>query len=138
MEINFKRDFITRIIYKLSFPFPLRVYFLKAYLVAGVGRWTGSLNLFSRSFQLSKSKYLKTFSFLVLDLKGIVFVIQSQSNSFHVKRAEELRKSILQQAADLTQVCQNSLGCLLIIYWLISLCFPKLLVYRESILFRWE
>ncbi|KAK1340722.1 hypothetical protein QTO34_017113 [Cnephaeus nilssonii] len=38
-----------------------------------------------------------------IDLKGIVFVIQSQSNSFHVRRAEELRKSILQQAADLTQ-----------------------------------
>ncbi|XP_035874272.1 beta-1,3-glucosyltransferase isoform X5 [Phyllostomus discolor] len=38
-----------------------------------------------------------------IDLKGIVFVIQSQSNSFHAKRAEELRKSILKQAADLMQ-----------------------------------
>nr|XP_054384608.1 beta-1,3-glucosyltransferase isoform X4 [Pongo abelii] len=37
------------------------------------------------------------------DLKGIVFVIQSQSNSFHAKRAEQLKKSILKQAADLTQ-----------------------------------
>lgn len=119
----------------INWVFPLRVYFLQR----GLGRGAdGSLKLFSRSFQLSKNKYLKTFSFLVLDLKGIVFVIQSQSNSFHVKRAEELRKSILQQAADLTQVCQNSLGCLLIIYLLICLCFPKLLVCRESILFKWE
>ncbi|KAF0873191.1 B3GLT glucosyltransferase, partial [Crocuta crocuta] len=38
-----------------------------------------------------------------LDLKGIVFVIQSQSNSFHAKRAEQLRQSILKQAANLTQ-----------------------------------
>ncbi|XP_058293687.1 beta-1,3-glucosyltransferase isoform X4 [Hylobates moloch] len=38
-----------------------------------------------------------------IDLKGIVFVIQSQSNSFHAKRAEQLKKSILKQAADLTQ-----------------------------------
>ncbi|XP_003913783.1 beta-1,3-glucosyltransferase isoform X2 [Papio anubis] len=38
-----------------------------------------------------------------LDLKEIVFVIQSQSNSFHAKRAEQLKKSILKQAADLTQ-----------------------------------
>uniref|UniRef100_A0A5F9CMM5 Beta-1,3-glucosyltransferase n=1 Tax=Oryctolagus cuniculus TaxID=9986 RepID=A0A5F9CMM5_RABIT len=38
-----------------------------------------------------------------IDLKGIVFVIQSQSNSFHARRAEQLRKSILKQAADLTQ-----------------------------------
>ncbi|KAM7116084.1 beta-1,3-glucosyltransferase isoform 2-T2 [Molossus nigricans] len=45
-----------------------------------------------------------------IDLKGIVFVIQSQSNSFHAKRAEELRKSILQQAADLTQGLQTVLG----------------------------
>ncbi|KAM5289066.1 beta-1,3-glucosyltransferase [Ctenodactylus gundi] len=38
-----------------------------------------------------------------INLKEIVFVIQSQSNSFHVKRAEQLKKSILKQAADLTQ-----------------------------------
>uniref|UniRef100_A0A2K5EFN6 Beta-1,3-glucosyltransferase n=1 Tax=Aotus nancymaae TaxID=37293 RepID=A0A2K5EFN6_AOTNA len=38
-----------------------------------------------------------------IDLKEIVFVIQSQSNSFHAKRAEQLKKSILKQAADLTQ-----------------------------------
>ncbi|XP_064442319.1 beta-1,3-glucosyltransferase isoform X2 [Mirounga angustirostris] len=38
-----------------------------------------------------------------IDLKGIVFVIQSQSNSFHAKRAEQLKKSILKQAANLTQ-----------------------------------
>ncbi|XP_021566568.1 beta-1,3-glucosyltransferase [Carlito syrichta] len=38
-----------------------------------------------------------------LDLKGIVFVIQSQSNSFHAKRAEQLKKSILKQAANLTK-----------------------------------
>uniref|UniRef100_A0A7N5JPI6 Beta 3-glucosyltransferase n=1 Tax=Ailuropoda melanoleuca TaxID=9646 RepID=A0A7N5JPI6_AILME len=54
---------------------------------------------------LLENKYLKTFFFffLVLDLKGIVFVIQSQSNSFHAKRAEQLQKSILKQAANLTQ-----------------------------------
>ncbi|XP_059104961.1 beta-1,3-glucosyltransferase [Peromyscus eremicus] len=38
-----------------------------------------------------------------VDLKEIVFVIQSQSNSFHAKRAEELRRDILKQAANLTQ-----------------------------------
>ncbi|XP_077015091.1 beta-1,3-glucosyltransferase isoform X2 [Tamandua tetradactyla] len=38
-----------------------------------------------------------------INLKEIVFVIQSQSNSFHAKRAEQLKRSILQQAADLTQ-----------------------------------
>nr|XP_048275019.1 beta-1,3-glucosyltransferase isoform X2 [Myodes glareolus] len=38
-----------------------------------------------------------------IDLKEIVFVIQSQSNSFHAKRAEELKRSILKQAANLTQ-----------------------------------
>uniref|UniRef100_A0A667FLX1 Beta 3-glucosyltransferase n=1 Tax=Lynx canadensis TaxID=61383 RepID=A0A667FLX1_LYNCA len=38
-----------------------------------------------------------------VDLKGIVFVIQSQSNSFHAKRAEQLKQSILKQAANLTQ-----------------------------------
>ncbi|KAL1768462.1 beta-1,3-glucosyltransferase [Sigmodon hispidus] len=38
-----------------------------------------------------------------IDLEEIVFVIQSQSNSFHAKRAEELKRSILQQAANLTQ-----------------------------------
>uniref|UniRef100_A0A8D0U3X0 Beta-1,3-glucosyltransferase n=1 Tax=Sus scrofa TaxID=9823 RepID=A0A8D0U3X0_PIG len=38
-----------------------------------------------------------------IDLKEIVFVIQSQSNSFHAKKAEQLKKSILKQAADLTQ-----------------------------------
>ncbi|XP_007650436.2 beta-1,3-glucosyltransferase isoform X1 [Cricetulus griseus] len=38
-----------------------------------------------------------------IDLKEIVFVIQSQSNPFHAKRAEQLRRSILQQASNLTQ-----------------------------------
>ncbi|XP_070327861.1 beta-1,3-glucosyltransferase isoform X2 [Odocoileus virginianus] len=38
-----------------------------------------------------------------IDLKEIVFVIQSQSNSFHVKKAEQLKQSILKQSADLTQ-----------------------------------
>ncbi|CAL8352674.1 unnamed protein product [Lota lota] len=38
-----------------------------------------------------------------LDLRQIVFVIQSQSNSFHVRRAERLRASVLQQATDLTE-----------------------------------
>lgn len=46
----------------------------------------------------------------VLDLKEIVFVIQSQSNSFHARRAEELKRSILKQAANLTQVCREDPG----------------------------
>ncbi|XP_044297489.1 beta-1,3-glucosyltransferase isoform X1 [Varanus komodoensis] len=35
------------------------------------------------------------------ELKEIVFVIQSQRNSFHLKKAEDLKQSILRQAADL-------------------------------------
>uniref|UniRef100_A0AC11EN74 Beta 3-glucosyltransferase n=1 Tax=Ovis aries TaxID=9940 RepID=A0AC11EN74_SHEEP len=38
-----------------------------------------------------------------IDLKEIVFVIQSQSNSFHAKKAEQLKQSILKQSAALTQ-----------------------------------
>ncbi|XP_023570825.1 beta-1,3-glucosyltransferase [Octodon degus] len=38
-----------------------------------------------------------------INLKEIIFVIQSQSNSFHAKRAEQLKKRILKQAANLTQ-----------------------------------
>ncbi|XP_006008776.1 beta 3-glucosyltransferase a [Latimeria chalumnae] len=38
-----------------------------------------------------------------LELKEIVFVIQSQSNSFHEKRAEELEQDLLKQAADFGQ-----------------------------------
>lgn len=53
---------------------------------------------------------LGTFCLFVLDLKEIVFVIQSQSNSFHAKRAEELKRSILKQAANLTQVCREDPG----------------------------
>ncbi|XP_062830770.1 beta-1,3-glucosyltransferase isoform X1 [Anolis carolinensis] len=34
------------------------------------------------------------------ELKEIVFVIQSQRNSFHLKKAEELKQNILNQAAD--------------------------------------
>ncbi|XP_054978743.1 beta-1,3-glucosyltransferase isoform X2 [Sorex araneus] len=44
-----------------------------------------------------------------LDLKEIVFVIQSQSNPFHAKRADQLKKSILKQAADHTQECPSVL-----------------------------
>ncbi|XP_064158397.1 beta 3-glucosyltransferase a isoform X2 [Anguilla rostrata] len=38
-----------------------------------------------------------------LDLSEVVFVIQSQKNSFHVQRAEARRSELLLQAADLTQ-----------------------------------
>ncbi|XP_041849800.1 beta 3-glucosyltransferase a [Melanotaenia boesemani] len=38
-----------------------------------------------------------------LDLREIVFVIQSQSNSFHVKQAERQRAEILKQAQGLTE-----------------------------------
>ncbi|XP_073899701.1 beta-1,3-glucosyltransferase isoform X2 [Castor canadensis] len=53
-----------------------------------------------RTQDLEKSSISRRSDF---DLKEIVFVIQSQSNSFHVKRAEQLKKSILKQAANLTQ-----------------------------------
>ncbi|KAJ8785603.1 hypothetical protein J1605_007200 [Eschrichtius robustus] len=51
-----------------------------------------------------------------IDLKGIAFVIQSQSNSFHAKKAEQLKQSILKQAADLTQAEGAASGweCLLL------------------------
>eukprot|EP00069_Balaena_mysticetus_P008823 bmy_19871T0 len=50
------------------------------------------------------------------DLKGIAFVIQSQSNSFHAKKAEQLKQSILKQAADVTQAEGAASGweCLLL------------------------
>lgn len=38
------------------------------------------------------------------DLREIVFVIQSQSNSFHVKQAERQRADLLKQAQSLTVV----------------------------------
>ncbi|KAM3616289.1 uncharacterized protein V6R79_015588 [Siganus canaliculatus] len=38
-----------------------------------------------------------------LDLREIVFVLQSQSNSFHVRRAESLRADLLKQAHSLTE-----------------------------------
>ncbi|XP_057388698.1 beta-1,3-glucosyltransferase [Balaenoptera acutorostrata] len=46
-----------------------------------------------------------------IDLKGIAFVIQSQSNSFHAKKAEQLKQSILKQAADLTQIPSERKSC---------------------------
>ncbi|KAJ7415060.1 Beta-1,3-glucosyltransferase [Willisornis vidua] len=50
---------------------------------------------------LQKPKESRTVSKLSRELKEIVFVIQSQSNSFHSKRAEDLKRDILKQAADL-------------------------------------
>lgn len=38
-----------------------------------------------------------------LELHQVVFIIQSQSNSFHVRRAERSREDLLQQASSLTQ-----------------------------------
>ncbi|XP_069495846.1 beta-1,3-glucosyltransferase [Ambystoma mexicanum] len=40
----------------------------------------------------------------ILELKEIIFVIQSQSNSYHMGRAEELKHSLLKQAADITKM----------------------------------
>lgn len=71
-------------------------------------------------------KNWKTFCLFVLDLKEIVFVIQSQSNSFHAKRAEELKRNILKQAANLTQVCGEDPGRLgAIVHVLRYLRFPE-------------
>ncbi|NXH08596.1 B3GLT glucosyltransferase, partial [Loxia leucoptera] len=50
---------------------------------------------------LQNSEKSRTISKIGRELKGIVFVIQSQSNSFHSKRAEDLKRDILKQAADL-------------------------------------
>ena len=52
--------------------------------------------------------YMKYFTISVLcvppDLREIVFVIQSQSNSFHVRQAESLRAELLKQALSLREV----------------------------------
>ncbi|XP_018105740.1 beta-1,3-glucosyltransferase isoform X2 [Xenopus laevis] len=45
----------------------------------------------------------------VLDVGEIVFVIQSQSNSFHKKRAEDLKENILKQAAVISKKLPNVL-----------------------------
>ncbi|RMC07236.1 hypothetical protein DUI87_16693 [Hirundo rustica rustica] len=50
---------------------------------------------------LQKPGKSNTISKIGRELKGIVFVIQSQSNSFHSKRAEDLKRDILKQAVDL-------------------------------------
>ncbi|OPJ81081.1 beta-1,3-glucosyltransferase [Patagioenas fasciata monilis] len=50
---------------------------------------------------LQKSEKSGAISKISRELKEIIFVIQSQSNSFHSKRAEDLKRDILKQAADL-------------------------------------
>ncbi|KAJ7411338.1 Beta-1,3-glucosyltransferase [Pitangus sulphuratus] len=50
---------------------------------------------------LQKPEESRTISKISRELKEVVFVIQSQSNSFHSKRAEDLKRDILKQAADL-------------------------------------
>ncbi|OXB58079.1 hypothetical protein ASZ78_008419 [Callipepla squamata] len=42
--------------------------------------------------------------FWFTELKEVIFIIQSQSNSFHSKRAEDLKRDILKQAADLGKI----------------------------------
>lgn len=42
------------------------------------------------------------------DLRDIVFVLQSQSNSFHVRQAERRRADLLKQADDLAEVRFNT------------------------------
>ncbi|XP_067306564.1 beta 3-glucosyltransferase a isoform X2 [Pseudorasbora parva] len=49
-----------------------------------------------------------------LDLREVVFVIQSQRNSFHVQQAEKLRKDLLQQ----TQALQESPPVILLLHTL--------------------
>ncbi|XP_046765835.1 beta-1,3-glucosyltransferase isoform X2 [Gallus gallus] len=50
---------------------------------------------------LQKSEKRGTVSKRSKELKEVIFVIQSQSNSFHSKRAEDLKRDILKQTADL-------------------------------------
>lgn len=57
------------------------------------------------------------------ELKGIVFVIQSQSNSFHSKRAEDLKRDILKQAVDLGKVSWDKIECTLL--YILLLHFTK-------------
>ncbi|KAL9866457.1 beta-1,3-glucosyltransferase isoform 4-T4 [Geothlypis trichas] len=56
---------------------------------------------YSRRSAPGNSEKSRTISKIGRELKGIVFVIQSQSNSFHSKRAEDLKSDILKQAVDL-------------------------------------
>ncbi|XP_046765166.1 beta-1,3-glucosyltransferase isoform X3 [Gallus gallus] len=50
---------------------------------------------------LQKSEKRGTVSKRSKELKEVIFVIQSQRNSFHSKRAEDLKRDILKQTADL-------------------------------------
>lgn len=56
------------------------------------------------------------------DLRDIVFVLQSQSNSFHVRQAERRRADLLKQADDLAEVRFNTSfhswrRALILVYW---------------------
>lgn len=63
---------------------------------------------------------LKSYIFVLCvpqDLREIVFVLQSQSNSFHVRQAERRRADLLRQAHGLTEVrvdtdCTQRLCCI--------------------------
>jgi len=57
--------------------------------------------------------------FWFTELKEIVFIIQSQSNSFHSKKAEDLKRGILKQAADLGKVCLDNIDCTLLCMFLL-------------------
>ncbi|XP_038550678.1 beta-1,3-glucosyltransferase-like, partial [Micropterus salmoides] len=52
-----------------------------------------------------------------LDLREIVFVLQSQSNSFHVGQAERRRADLLKQAHSLTEVRFKAHLSLLHTFW---------------------
>lgn len=51
------------------------------------------------------------FSVFVVDLREVVFVIQSQRNSFHVRQAEKLRKDLLLQTQTLQEVMRFHFLC---------------------------
>ncbi len=59
------------------------------------------------------------FSVFVVDLREVVFVIQSQRNSFHVRQAEKLRKDLLLQTQALQEV---SIYLYIYIYIYILIC----------------
>uniref|UniRef100_A0A8C7K3U4 Beta 3-glucosyltransferase a n=1 Tax=Oncorhynchus kisutch TaxID=8019 RepID=A0A8C7K3U4_ONCKI len=69
----------------------------------GVGRYFTSCAVFSNLMCVCLSD-LFLCCLCVADLREIVFVIQSQSNSFHMSWAERQRADLLQQTQSLTQV----------------------------------
>ncbi|XP_078513272.1 beta-1,3-glucosyltransferase isoform X3 [Lissotriton helveticus] len=60
-------------------------------------------NVLEKTTKPKESEKLKQSSENALEVGEIVFVIQSQSNSYHASKAEELKHSLLTQAAELSE-----------------------------------